>query len=436
MYSDKQMVSFLSRLLNVKKDELSYAVLSFLMFLCIFCSYSVLRPVRDTMGIQGGVDNLQWLFTATFVVSFLVQIPYYYVIGRVSRRIILPVVFAFFASNLIVFTWFMVQKIEPLWTGRAFYVWLSVFNLLVISLGWSVLNDILKSSQSKRIFAIAAAGSSAGSMLGPVITASVVKLAGVVPLFVVSLIFLLAAAVLSQLMFSEKNRLESSVSDDTSENKSNYLYKDRRIDGRIVEGFLSTFRSKYLSLIALFVILASTANTFLYFGQVRIIATSFSSREEQTFVFSVIDFIVNTGTILIQLLVTGRVAERFGLRPLLSLVPLLIFICFVGLIFAPVLSVIVLAMVIRRVGEYSLVRPGKEMLFSIVGLDEKYKSKNFIDTVLYRGGDVLSAFISQGLTSLGGLVLASVGGSLFALIWLLNALKLNSMFQMINKESI
>ncbi|MBQ3679215.1 MAG: MFS transporter [Succinivibrio sp.] len=428
------MTDFLTRILNLKRNELSYAVQSFLMFLCIFCSYSVLRPVRDAMGIQGGVDNLQWLFTATFIVSFLVQIPYYYVIGRVSRRIILPVVFGFFAVNLMVFTYLMAKEINPMWTGRSFYVWLSVYNLLVISLGWSVLNDILKSSQSKRIFAIAAAGSSAGSMLGPIITASVVNLFGVTPLFFVSVVFLLLAAVISQLLFSLKNSVATSTEDSVVQIESSP--KDKRIDGRIVEGFLSTFKSKYLSLIALFVILASTANTFLYFAQVRIIATSFSSREEQTFVFSIIDLIVNTGTIFIQLFVTGRIAERFGLKPLLSLVPLLIFACFTVLVFYPVLTVIVLAMVIRRVGEYSLVRPGKEMLFSMVSLDEKYKAKNFIDTVLYRGGDVLSAFISQGLGSLGGMILSSIGGALFAVIWLINALHLNSLYKQKNRESV
>lgn len=145
---------------------------------------------------------------------------------------------------------------------------------------------------------------------------------------------------------------------------------------------------------------------------------------------------VNTSTIVLQLFITGRLAEHFGIRPLIAAVPVLILICFVVLIFLPVLSVIVLAMIIRRVGEYALVRPGKEMLFNVVSLDEKYKSKNFIDTVIYRGGDVFSAFLSQGAEALGGIVLSFAAGAVMALVWILNALYLSKLFKHKTQEKL
>lgn len=181
-------------------------------------------------------------------------------------------------------------------------------------------------------------------------------------------------------------------------------------------------------MIAVFVILASSANTFIYFAQIRIIADSFADKTEQTFVFSIIDLTVNTATIVLQLFITGRLAEHFGLKPLIAVVPVLIMLCFVVLMFIPVLFVIVPVMVIRRVGEYALVRPGKEMLFSVVSLDEKYKAKNFIDTVIYRGGDVFSAFVSQGAEALGGMILSFAAGAVMAMIWIINALYLSDLF--------
>lgn len=424
--------SFLDRVLNLKKKEGSYAVLAFLLFFCIFCSYSVLRPVRDTMGITSGVDSLQWLFTATFVVSITVQIPYFYVLGKISRKIILPVIFSFFGANLLFFAYLIAHEIAPVTTGRTFYVWLSVYNLAVISLGWSVLNDILKPSQSKRLFAIAASGSSAGSIIGPMITATAVKYTGFFPLILISLAFLAMASLTVYYLFSIRS--EQCNTDESAQIVNNYL--ERRINGSILEGFLSTFKSRYLLMIAFFVILASTANTFLYFAQVKIIADSFADKSEQTFVFSVIDLIVNTATIILQLFITGRLAENFGLKPLIAVVPVLILICFVVLIFIPVLSVIVMAMIVRRVGEYALVRPGKEMLFSVVSLDEKYKSKNFIDTVIYRGGDVFSAFLTQGAEALGGVILSFATGAIMAIVWIINALYLSKLFNHKSQEKL
>ncbi|MBQ9273197.1 MAG: MFS transporter [Succinivibrio sp.] len=411
--------SFLTRALHLKKGELPFALLAFLLFFTIFSSYSVLRPVRDTMGIASGLNSLQWLFTATFLCSFAIQIPYFYVLGRISRRIILPVVFGFFALNLLGFSYALAHEINLVWVGRIFYVWLSVFNLLVISLGWSVLNDVLSAAESKRLFAIGAAGSSAGAMAGPLLTATLVRLTGLHALMIISVLLLCAAAVISQLLFYLRSRhpLPQSAA------------KPARLKAGIMEGLVSTFRSKYLLGIALFVILASTANTFLYFAQMHIVADSFKTKEEQTLVFSVIDLIVNTSTIALQLFVTGRLADRFGLKPLLSLVPALVALCFVVLMAAPVLTVIIAAMVVRRIGEYALVRPGKEMLFSAVSLDEKYKAKSFIDTVLYRGGDVASAFVTQFLSSLGGIVFSAAGGCVLALLWLGNALFLCRLYR-------
>ncbi|MBO6259039.1 MAG: MFS transporter [Succinivibrio sp.] len=226
-----KLQSVFDRVLNLRSEETNYAVLSFLLFFCIFCSYSVLRPVRDTMGIASGVDSLQWLFSATFAVSVAVQIPYFYVLGKISRKIILPVVFSFFGTNLLLFACLMAYDIAPVLTGRIFYIWLSVYNLAVVSLGWSVLNDLLKPSQSRRLFAIAASGSSAGSVAGPMITSAAVKYTGIFPLILISLFFLALASVAVYFLFSIRSA--QCTADETTQGENYYL--KRRISGSITE---------------------------------------------------------------------------------------------------------------------------------------------------------------------------------------------------------
>ncbi len=407
--------AFFLRVLNLRKGELCAALLSFLMFTLIFCSYAVLRPLRETMGIAGGVKNLQWLFAATFIVSFLVQLPYAKAVSKYSRRLILPLVFGFFALNLILFALAFRAGFYPVWTGRVFFVWLSVYNLLVISLGWSLLNDLLGGAESRRLFAIAAGGSSFGSVIGPVLTAALVKSLGESVLFIISALMLLSAAVLSQVMFRWRAAHPADGSTQVTGSAQSAL------KGSVIAGLTASVKSKYLRHISLFILLSSMVNTFLYFELMTYVAIEYPERNDQTVVFALIDLIVNAATLTLQLLVTGRIAESFGLKPLLLSVPLFAALGFTVLIAFPSFFVIAAAMALRRICEYALVRPGREMLFNPVSPEDKYKAKNFIDTVVYRFGDLVSAFASRGLAALGGGTASALGGAVAALLWAANA---------------
>jgi AAA family ATP:ADP antiporter len=403
----KYLEYLLRKAFDFKEGELKTGLIGMALFALVFSSYSMLRPIRDTMGIAGGVKNLQWLFLATFAATFIVQIPYAKAVSYFQKRLILPVVYGFFAANLLLFALFIDEGTGQAWLGRVFYVWCAVFNLLVISLGWSLMNDALSSSQAKRLFAFIATGSSAGSIIGPALTMVLVTRIGQRPLLLVSAGLLLAAAALSQAVIRLRGK-------DDEEEK-------RPIRGSVWAGMTATFGSSYLRQIALFIVLSSTVNTFLYFELMNSVAAEFADKEEQTVVFSAIDFCVNSGSIVLQLFVTGRVAQRYGLMPLLVMVPAACVFGFIALCIWPGFAAAAVTMALRRIGQYGFVRPGREMLFSMVGEEDKYKAKNFLDTVVYRGGDVISAFIARGLDVLGGGVASALGGVAASGIWVVNS---------------
>jgi len=363
------------------------------LFYLLFTGYFMLRPVRETMGVAGGVDNLQWLFTGTFIVT-LVCLPLFgWLASRVQRRRILPWTYGFFASNLLVFAGLFAQDPDDVWNARAFYIWLSVFNLLTISLAWSVLADLFSSEQGKRLFGLMAAGASLGGLSGPILGAVLVAPLGHVGLLILASLLLLASigAALYLHRWRDRHPLPAHTAHPDS----------RPLGGNPFAGAMAVLRSPYLLGIALFVVLLASVSTFLYFEQARIVSETFTDRTRQTQVFGLIDAVVQALAILTQVFITGRLARRLGVGVLLVAVPLLMTVGFLWLALAPVFAVFVVVMVVRRAGEYALVRPGREMLFTVLPPDEKYKAKNFIDTVVYRGGDALSGWVKRALDLMG-----------------------------------
>ncbi|MCB1485780.1 MAG: MFS transporter [Hyphomicrobiaceae bacterium] len=380
------------------------------MFFFLFTGYFMLRPVRETMGIAGGVDKLQWLFTATFLAT-LVALPLFgWLASRARRRRILPWTYAFLVLNLAAFAASFVHNPDDVWVARAFYVWLSVFNLLAISLAWSVLADLFPLSQGKRLFAIIAAGASLGGLTGPILGTMLVAAIGHAGLMGLSAVLLAASAVCAEglQIWRDRNPLPERAQTDRA----------RPLGGNAFAGAAEVLSSRYLLLIAAFVVLLAIVSTFLYFEQARLVAETFPDRTRQTQVFGMIDTSVQTATILIQLFLTGRVAKSFGVGILLTAVPLIMAVGFLCLAIAPVFAVLAVVMIVRRVGEYALVRPAREMLYTVVRDDEKYKAKNFIDTVVYRGGDAVGGWIKAGLDLIAGHAgLAMLIGAAVALIW-------------------
>ncbi|GAB3510537.1 NTP/NDP exchange transporter [Pseudoxanthomonas daejeonensis] len=402
---------WLSRVFGLRTHEAPAVIAGLAMFFLLFTGYFMLRPVRETMGVAGGVDNLQWLFTGTFVVTLAVLPLYGWIASKVARRRIVPWVFGLVVASLLGFAASLALQPDNVWAGRAFYIWVSVINLLLISLAWSVLADVFASAEAKRLFALIAAGASAGGLLGPLLATVLVGALGHGGLLVLSSLFIAGSSAMALWMHRWRD-LHPFDSEETP------IQRRQPLGGNPFAGATAVLRSPYLLGIALFVVLLATVTTFLYFEQARFVAELFPERERQTQVFGLIDTVVQALAILTQLLVTGRLAQKLGVGVLLVGVPLVMAFGFLWLALAPVFAVFVVVMVARRAGEYAFVRPGREMLYTVVPAEQKYKAKNFIDTVVYRGGDALSAWVKRLLDLIGEHpALAMFIGAGVALAW-------------------
>lgn len=402
-----------AHLINASSGELMAALAGFALFLCLFGGYFMLRPVREAMGIQAGVDNLQWLFTATFVVM-LGAVPLFgWVNSVVPRAQFIDWVFGIFALNLAGFAIAFALLHESVWLARTFYVWISVYNLFVVSVAWSLMADVFDSDQAKRLFAFIAAGASVGGLLGPLTSSLLVNTVGQAGLLLLSAVLLLVSLRLKHYLMTWRatggaGRPGAAISENPR----------RPVPGNPFSGLTRVAQSPYLVMICLFVVLLATTSTFLYFEQARLVSLSFPSREEQVRVFGLIDVAVQAGALGAQMFITGRVAQRFGLSALLVVVPGLVCVGFVGLAIAPGFAMLAGLMIVRRIGEYAFIRPGREMLFAPLDAETKYKAKNFIDTLVYRAGDAISGWAKSLLDSLGhGVALPALIGAGCAALW-------------------
>ncbi|MBA1193091.1 MFS transporter [Pseudomonas entomophila] len=383
----------LARGLDLREGEGPAVTAGLALFYLLFTGYFMLRPVRETMGVAGGVDNLHWLFTGTFVVTLACLPLFGWLASRVPRQRILPWAYGFFASNLLLFAAILTHDPDNVWSARAFYIWLSVFNLLSISLAWSVLANLFSNEQGKRLFGLLAAGASLGGLSGPLLGAALVAPLGHAGLLVLAALMLLGSVAAAR--YLRRWRTRQPLPDDVRHPPS------RPLGGNPLAGALAVARSRYLLGLSLFVVLLASVSTFLYVEQARIVSETFTDRARQTQVFGLIDAGVQALAILTQVFFTGRLARRLGVGALLVGVPLAMAVGFLWLVLAPVFAVFVVVMVARRAGEYALVRPGREMLFTVLPAEDKYKAKSFIDTVVYRGGDAVSGWLKRGLDLLG-----------------------------------
>jgi len=411
-HSDRMRRS-LARLLNLHAHELRPAAAGFSMFFLLFAGYFMLRPVRETMGIAGGVDNLQWLFSATFVATLAATPLFGWIASKAPRRRILYWVYGFFACNLALFAVGLLRAPDDVWLARGFYVWLSVFNMIAISLAWSVLVDLFPASEAKRLFAPIAAGASAGGLVGPLLGVALVGRIGHGGLLLLSALLLVGAGIAAWRVQRWRDAHPSAAGAERG--------RGRPLGGNPFAGAAEVLRSPYMLGIALFVVLLASANTFLYFEQARLVAITFPDKAAQTRVFGLIDATVQALAILSQLFVTGRVAQRLGIGVLLVAVPLAVAAGFVWLAMAPGFAVFVAVMIVRRAGEYGVMRPGREMLWTAVPDSAKYKAKNFTDSVVYRAGDVASGWLKTGVDALAAMpAVAMLVGAGVCLAWAWN----------------
>lgn len=403
-------ISWLSRAVLVRRGELPVLLGGFLYYFCLLCSYYILRPIRDEMGVRGGVENMQWLFTATFF-AMLVAVPIFAALAaRFPRVRLISAVYGIFIACIFGFWLWLRADVAMEWGARAFFVWLSVFNLFVVSVFWSFMADLCDDRQAARLFGAIAAGGSAGAILGPGITgilAQQLEPANLLPI---------AAGVLALTLPCLWGLDRWSHRPKESEPRSDG--NEGALGGTLLEGVQAVLRSRYLLGICAFIWLYTTLATFLYFAQAELVAQAFADSGDRTSAFAAIDFATNALTVGVQLFVTARLVQWLGLGRALALVPLVVAIGFLVLAAAPGLLVIATFQVLRRAGNYAVAKPGREMLFTVVPRMEKYKSKNFIDTVVYRGGDAIAGWIYTALAAFGlGLTGISLTAVPLAALW-------------------
>lgn len=392
-------LSLRDRLLLIRKEEIPPLLGSFFYFFFLLCSYYVLRPVRDEMGIRAGVGNLRWLFTAVFVVMLLITPIFGLLFSRFSRRKLLPIVYLFFASNLGLF-WLLFSSGRYIHQATiAFFIWVSVFNLFTVSVFWSFMADLWTSDEAKRLYGFIAAGGTAGAIVGPAVTALFSKRLGPVNLLLISLGCLLVCIAC---IYELRSWVSRRVASDTP--------KESERPG-ILAGVRLALSSPYLLGIGGYVVLYSTTSTFLYIQQAEIIDKAIHSSVERTALFAQIDLAVNVLTLVIQIVVLQPLLARLGLVVALTVLPILSMVGFLGLGLHPTLQMLIAVVVLRRAGEFAIAKPSRETLFNVLGPVEKYQAKNFMDTVVYRGGDTASSWLLAWLKSVG---FGIVGVSLLA----------------------
>ena len=412
----KTLRTLIERSIVLKQGELPALIISFVYFFSLLCAYYIIRPLRDEMGILGGIKNLPWVFSGTFL-AILLMVPLYgWVSSRYPRRQFLPLVYSFFILNLLFFYLLFYFEVSSAHVAQSFFIWVSVFNLFVVSVFWSFMNDIYDKDQAKRLFGSIAAGGTVGAIFGPLLTTWLAQPMGTHNMLLIS-------AVLLTIPMLCINKLSHwSIQQPQSQIDTSY---QNPIGGHWLAGFSLLLRSPYLMGIGLLILMFSTLSTFLYFQQASIIQDSFTDSAERTSVFAMIDLAVNSLTILIQFFLTARIVKKFGLAWTLALIPMLLVIGFMILSYSPVIAVIITIQIFRRAGNYAIMRPAREMLYVVLGREEKYKAKNFIDTVVYRGGDAVSAWVYDGMRGIGlNLGQIALLAAPIAAIWALVAYRL------------
>jgi AAA family ATP:ADP antiporter len=396
----------------VEPSEVRAVVLSMVFGLLLFGSYSVVKPVRDTMGTVYGVSHLQNLFVGTLIGCLLVAPLYSALAARVKLSTFLPWVYvAIGASILAFYAVFESGRVPDRWIAALFYVWVSTFNMLIISVFWTFMSDTFSRTQAKRLFGFVAAGITVGGIVGPAIATALARAVGNYNLMLIAAVGFVLTAVVVRLLVREKERMLAAGVEAQHTSLAHRLGSANPF-----AGFSLLLRSRYLLLLSLFLLLMSWISTVVYFQLSDLIQHAFSNPAARTQAYALIDLSVNSIVVFLQLFGTGRIISRFGVTTGLLLNPVIMVIAFLAVAFSPVLLVLGGIQIVRRAAEYAVAKPSREMLFTVVDQESRYKAKNVIDTVVYRFGDVSAAWISSAILPHGVGVLA-VFGALVSVVW-------------------
>ncbi len=389
----------LRRVVDVEPHEVRALLASALFFFCGLASWFVLRPLRDAVAAGSTPTQLSLLFVGTLTLTLIANPLFWSLVVRFPPRRFIPLAYQAIVASLLVF--YVLLRAGrghdggamDVWTGRAFFVWTSMFSLFITSLFWCFMADVFRSGQAKRLFGFIGVGGTLGSVLGSAVTATLAKSIGDTNLLLVSCV-LLECAVLTVARFplpAGDGRRSAAVAE----------FEARAIGGKVWAGFTHTVKSPYLLGIAVYLVLFTIGSTFLYFEQSSIVGAAYADRATRTVVLARIEVVVQLLTVFTEIFLTGRIIRWFGLVFALVFLPVVSMIGFGALASMPVFAALAIFVVLRRAGNFALTNPGMEVLFTVVPREDKYKSKSFIETFVYRGGDQVGAWFFAGLTAVG-----------------------------------
>ena len=415
------VLKLINLLTRMRPNEIRATLLSFAFVFLLMTAYFILRPVRDAMSSDWSDTELSWLWTSTFFFSFLAVSLYGEIISRIKFNYVVPGVYVFFSITFFAFNFLSFILIDQDFINKIFYVWLSVFSLFHVSVFWSFISNIFSKEQAPRLFGFIASGASIGAILGPSIPILFANQVGTMNLLIIAGIILLIPVPLiswlKKIKFSELQNHNIDI-----DVHKNTIRKD------FLSGFSSLIKNPYLISISLFILFYVVMNTFVYF-ELRKLLIDFD-RDARTQIWASIDLVVNILAIVTAIFFTSRITTRCGMPATLALIPTIMILGWIVVAISPILLFLIGLQIIRRAGNYSITKPGREMLFTLVDNEARYKVKPVIDIVVYRGGDMLTAWFYTFLTATVGLGLSGISiiATILASFWALTGLYLGNRY--------
>jgi ATP:ADP antiporter, AAA family len=410
------MTTILQRFTNVRREEVGPLLASALFFFCCLTALMVLRPTRDALGMRGGLDAVRWLFMLTLIVTLAVNPAFSALVSRFRRMVFIAGTYFFFVANLLGFYALLVFAPEAVGeaSGMVFYVWMSVFNLFLTMVFWALMADRFSVEQSKRIFGLIAVGGTMGAVFGSWLAANLAERIGTPNLLLVASAFLCFAVFFAWLL----THLQPQPREREADTLAPAVAEDSVIGGSALDGFRSVFRSRYLLGIAAYVLILAVLVTFVYFTRLQMVAALGEDLDLRTGWFGRMDFYTQLATLVLQALVAGHIMKRLGVSVALALVPVIIALGFIGLAIVGTIAALIVFDATFRATQRAIMRPARETLFTVVSREDKYKSKAFIDTFVYRAGDAIGAPTEGLLGRLGmGLTALAMAAVPLALVW-------------------
>ena len=410
------MTTLLQTFTNIRRHEAMATFVSALFFFFVLSALMVVRPAREALGMERGIEAVRWLFVATVVATLAVNPLFGWLVSRFRRMVFTSATYLFFATGLVGFYLLLVLAPDRVGqiSGQVFYVWFSVFNLFATMLFWAVMTDRFSMEQSERLFGAISLGGTLGAIFGPWLASQIARPLGTPSLLLVAAAFLVLAVVAARWLA----RLQSEpvvIGLESAQARS----EQSVIGGSMWEGFLAVFRSPYLFGISAYVLIVAVMATILYFTRLQMVAALGLDTDTRTAVFAQIDFYTQIATFLLQGLVTGHLMKRFGIPVTMALLPLTMLLGFVGLAMLGSLAALIVLDAAFKAVQRGVMRPARETLFTTVDRADRYKAKAFIDTFVYRGGDAIGAQTEGMLGKLGmGLVGVAFFAVPLAILWM------------------